>query len=285
MHEPKLRARRRGERGGGKRCFHGGLRAIDGTTDPGWEVRFSVPGDQDGASRLAEDVDRHPADADRASEHAGVGADAYEVDAVRLRELDQRHARVAAQDPGIRYHVERSGDRASGVERPFGIALDVDTDIDRAAGVEDVDEEQVGADGGSESGRLTNRLHRAFRTVGGSQYPRRRVVSWTRSAGHPRHRSRGPTPERPRQRSSGRRSAPRYRAAARTPLPSRPHRVPRARDGARSGRSPSPPRVATSRRPRPRRGRPPGQTRGVQSARRRSASGTRSSRSAPWRRK
>ena len=86
-------------------------------------------------------------------------------------------------------------------------------------------------------------------------------------------------------RPSGRRSAPRYRAAARTPLPPRPRRVPRARDGARVGPSPSPPRVATSRRPRPRPGRAPGQTREVQSAPRRSASGTRSSRSAPWRRK
>ena len=53
-------------------------------------------------------------------------------------------------------------------------------------------------------------------------------------------------------RPSGRRSAPRYRVGARTPLPPRPRRVPRARGGARLGRSPSHPRVATSRRPRPR---------------------------------
>ena len=47
------------------------------------------------------------------------------------------------------------------------------------------------------------------------------------------------------------------REAARTPPPPRPHRVPRATDGARSGSSPSPQHVATSRRSRPRRGRRP----------------------------
>ena len=84
-------------------------------------------------------MDRHPADPDRPSQDTGVGTDADEVDTVRLRELDQRHARVAAQDPGIGDHVEPSGDRASAVERSFGLALDVDADIDRAAGVDDVD--------------------------------------------------------------------------------------------------------------------------------------------------